>query len=123
MSINEYNKQQDELFNYTIDRGFLRDFRSDNPTKDLEIVITPDCNLSCTYCYFTNHKDEIYPKEIRNHDNILNNIEFILNWVISNEYRVRKLNLFSGDIWHLPLGQKILELVYCKLRESPLLEL
>lgn len=116
MSIKEYQEQQDELFNYIVDKGFLRDFKTDNPNKDLEFIITPECNLSCKYCYFTNHRDEIYPKNVRNNSSILDNINTVLNWIVDNSYHVRKLNLFSGDIWHIDLGQSILGIVFNTLR-------
>lgn len=115
MNTNEFNKQQDALFEYILDRGFFQDFKSQTPSKDLEFVITPNCNLSCKYCYFTNYKDKIYPKEIRNISDILTNINIILDWTIKQGFKVRKLNLFSGDIWHTEFGNKVLNIVYDKL--------
>jgi sulfatase maturation enzyme AslB (radical SAM superfamily) len=36
----------------------------------LELIITSDCNLNCSYCYLNKHKDELYPKEFRNPETI-----------------------------------------------------
>ena len=31
--------------------------------ESIELIIRPECNQKCQYCYITNHGDELYPKE------------------------------------------------------------
>lgn len=33
--------------------------------ESIELIIRPECNQKCQYCYITNHGDELYPKEER----------------------------------------------------------
>ena len=74
----------------------------------LELYITSDCNQNCEYCYLVKHSD-LYPKEYRDQDTIINNLNILLNWFINNNYAIDTVELFSGEIWHTKFGEKILE--------------
>lgn len=83
----------------------------DSLTYSLELYITPECNQACKYCYLIKHRNEIYPKELQNHETILNNINNLLNYLTLNKKTIPRLELFSGEIWGYPFGNKILDII------------
>lgn len=74
----------------------------------LELYITPECNQNCEYCYLVKNKDEIYPKEIRDPDTIINNLKILLKYYQSQGFALPRIDLFSGEIWGYGLGNRIL---------------
>lgn len=86
----------------------------DTPT--LELQITPVCNKSCKYCYLVKYGNELYPKEIRNQEQIINNISILLDYYIEQGFSFPRVDLFSGEIWHTDFGIKILITILAKLR-------
>jgi hypothetical protein len=77
----------------------------------IELYITPECNQKCTYCYLQKHMEDLYPKEIRNKEQILKNIELLLNYFIESNFNLTRLDLFSGEIWGYPYSLKIFDII------------
>jgi len=84
--------------------------RVKDPFKNLEIYLTTECNLGCSYCYLNRHEDSLYSKDIRDHETILNNLKMLLEWLAENKY-VPEIELFSGAGVESDLGIKALELI------------
>ena len=82
----------------------------------LELQITPVCNKSCEYCYLVKYGDELYPKEIRNQDVILNNISILLDYYKFKGFKLPRVDLFSGEIWHTDFGLKVLTTILAKIK-------
>ena len=59
--------EKDLLKNYIHDYYYPSD--KDNPlwvrASPTELVIRPECNQNCSYCYITQHGKELYPLEKR----------------------------------------------------------
>ena len=77
-----FQKQNDELLTNIINalcQTYLPDTAGFEKFKDnaghIELYITPECNQKCTYCYLQKHMEDLYPKEIRNKEQILKNSE------------------------------------------------
>ena len=84
----------------------------------LELYITPECNQNCEYCYLVKNRDEIYPKEIRDHDTIIHNLEILLNYYQSQGFALPRIDLFSGEIWGYGLGNKVLNTLLNAIRHG-----
>ena len=49
-----YNEEQNKVFQFIFDQIYLKRINSyeDNPILNtVELIITPECNLACEYCY------------------------------------------------------------------------
>ena len=71
-SISLYQKEQDEVIEKFLEEKVIKYWQKDFPERQegpfdlfLEIYITASCNQKCTYCYLTNHGEELYPLELR----------------------------------------------------------
>ena len=78
----------------------------------LEVYITPDCNQNCSYCYLCKHKEQLYPKDLRDPEKIIKNFRILLNYFIENKMNPPRFDLFSGEIWETQLGRDIFEEIY-----------
>lgn len=119
-----FQDEQNELFYSLIYNNYYKywsgkekinsEFIYDIPS--LELQITPVCNKSCEYCYLVKYGDELYPKEIRNQDVILNNISILLDYYKSKGFKLPRVDLFSGEIWHTDFGLKVLTTILAKIK-------
>lgn len=82
--------------------------------SNLEIIVTPDCNLACTYCYVRRHSAKLYPEEIKNLDDIRNNTSLLVEWLIENKLVPNAIELFSGSLFSQQVGWDVLEILYNK---------
>ena len=72
----EFNTEKDNLLQSFIFDDFYKSFSKDSRmVPRLELDITPDCNKKCEYCYLQKYKDQLYPKDIRERDNIIKNLQ------------------------------------------------
>ena len=77
------------------------------PSNDLgqlgiELIVRPECNQKCSYCYIHNFGKELYPIEERvSNEQILNNLRILLNYIF-NEQKVyiNRWELFAGDLFY-----------------------
>lgn len=119
-----FQDEQNELFYSLIKNNFYERWNGNIPyncddiydTPTLELQITPTCNKSCKYCYLVKYGDDLYPKEFRNQEQILNNISILLDYYIEQNFIFPRVDLFSGEIWHTDFGIKILITVLAKLQ-------
>ena len=119
-----FQNEQNELFYSLIKNNFYERWNGNIPyncddiydTPTLELQITPTCNKSCRYCYLVKYGDDLYPKEFRNQEQILNNISILLDYYIEQNFIFPRVDLFSGEIWHTDFGIKILITVLAKLQ-------
>ena len=84
-------------------------------TKDnyVELIIRPECNQQCEYCYLHQHGNEIYPSNIRKtNEEILNNVSLLINYFIEKQYIISKLELFAGDLFYDNLFFDLIEIIY-----------
>ena len=84
----------------------------------LELYITSNCNQKCSYCYLVQHGDELYPKEIRDPETILKNLKIYFNYSLEKGYNYNRIDLFSGEIWGTPFGDKVLDIILLYLNKG-----
>ena len=119
-----FKDEQNELLNSLIDNNYYKywlgkkeiNFDTVYNIPTLELQITPVCNKTCEYCYLVKYGNELYPKEIRNQEEILNNISILLDYYHSKKFKFPRLDLFSGEIWHTDFGIKILTTILAKIK-------
>ena len=117
MKINNYDNENDILM-FNIFNDYLEKI-SITKNYSIELYITPFCNKKCEYCYLVKNQKDIYPKEIADEENILNNLKIFFNYLITtkNNY-IKELSLFSGEIWHTNFGFEILNTILYFLKEK-----
>lgn len=85
------------------DDSLLKDIIHYTMTRDehtaIELVIRPECNQQCAYCYLYQHGKESYPKRFSK-EQIASNIEKIFDYFIKQDYKIKKIDLFAGDMFY-----------------------
>lgn len=77
----------------------------------IELIIRPECNQKCDYCYITQYGDELYPHEYRvNNQTILNNLQMFLDYCLENEIYCAHWELFAGDLFYDNLWFNIMDI-------------
>ena len=112
---NLYQQEQDIAFKFILNQIAFNNFHSydiNGVMNCVELIITPECNLACDYCYIHKHGDLLYPKEIRDHQTILKNLKILLQFFIDNDLKFKSLSLFSGEIWGSKFGIEVLSTIY-----------
>lgn len=121
-----YQEEQDLLFSSTIENIYFKNFftieQKNSESIGLELIVTPECNLNCAYCYLNANKDLLYPKEIRDKNTILNNLILLLNYLEEKKVYIPEIEVYSGEIWHTEFGIKILTVLTEKLKVNKICE-
>lgn len=87
--------------------------RDDAQKGFLELIVRPECNQRCEYCYLVQHGDKSYPKETRaDNKTITNNIRMLMEYFTEKEYCLRELDLFAGDMFYDDLFFDIMDPIY-----------
>lgn len=86
---------------------FYSKFLNSSHLHSLELIISPKCNLCCSYCYLQKHKSELF---CDNTTNVINNLKLVLNWLSKNQFKP-SLELFSGELFAQSLGYEVLETI------------
>lgn len=106
-----YQEEQNEFFERFIFNDLFGTFKNNKKPTKIELYITPECNKQCEYCYLWKNKNDLYPKEIRDENTILKNLEIYLKFLIKKDVRVDQIQLFSGEIWGTEFGYKIFDVL------------
>ena len=80
----------------------------------IDLIVRPECNQKCKYCYITQHGDELYPKEQRVKNNIiLQNLRSLLDYIYKkNGLYIACFDLFAGDMFFDGLYFDLLDIFY-----------
>lgn len=124
MNDKQFKQENDDILKFILNDKFFSHFNEkDLPLQEarglqIEFYITSVCNQKCEYCYLTKHGDELYPKEIRNIDQILHNEELVLQWLLDNNFVLHDLDLFSGEIWGMSFGNRVMSIILKYLKKG-----
>lgn len=126
--MNQFDKENQLVIKNFVDRKYIHPVQKEGRAYRppiIELYITSDCDLKCTYCYLQKQQDKLYPKEFRDMSTILGNLEKFLDWYDENGIYAQ-LNIFSGEF--LALGEntfKILDMLYdhASFRENSKIEM
>ena len=88
--------------------------RMHNSQKNkVELIIRPNCNQKCDYCYLTKYGSEIYPDSSKISNNqILLNLKYIIEYFLQKEYCIDELEIFAGDLFYDDFFFDIMEILY-----------
>ena len=90
-------KEDNDLLNSIIDTRL----NNDEDGSVVEFIIRPECNQKCDYCYLTQHGNESYPIKYRaNKEVTINNLQKIVDYFLKNNYFIKELNIFAGDLFY-----------------------
>lgn len=84
----------------------------------LELIIRPECNQKCDYCYITRFGDELYPKEYRaSNKELINNLKLLLDYFKKRKFICRYWDLFAGDLFYDDLYFDIIDVFFDYYKE------
>lgn len=91
--------------------------RHEMVSQGVELIVRPECNQKCEYCYIARHGHDLYPVNERlNNEQILKNIQMILDYCFDvKESYIFHWELFAGDLFYDNLYFDILDLFYNKM--------
>ena len=83
--MDQFQKEQNELLEYMIKNVYFNKFNktvydTNLSVPGIEFYITSVCNQKCSYCYLVKYGDKLYPKEIRDKDTIIRNMELVFEY-------------------------------------------
>lgn len=119
-----YKEENSALLKSLLSRTFFRSWKKTDEGRQpwehnwsgVELIVTPDCNLDCSYCYINNYKDQLYPKGIRKRNIIVKNAEIFIDWLIENDY-CPSVDIFSGELFAQKVGFDVLDMIYEKYKD------
>lgn len=108
--INEekYNQDEQQLLKFFIEDFLMIDEKRKKhkehdiniTEKYLELIIRPECNQTCEYCYLYKYGKDLYPTR-SNKEETLKNIDLILDYFyIQNNTYSYYIQLFGGDLFY-----------------------
>lgn len=100
-----------KLYTDFFERRFIKPWKEESnvPKANLELIVSPVCNTKCTYCYYKNFQPEIYPLDERcGHKNLSENLDKVIKWINKNDFKIERLELFSGEFFNLPFFEEFL---------------
>lgn len=112
----DYKEENNRLFNDFLSRYFWEPFRRGE--QSIELIISPRCNLMCSYCYLCKHHNELYPESLYDDANIINNISRIVKWMDYNKFTCA-LDIFSGEPLAQQIGYEVLDFIYDFYKDKP----
>lgn len=113
--LSQYQQENKELGAWVIEKYFYDDFSIDTPRdqkmKNIELIISPRCNLGCRYCYLHRHRKKIFSEDCFNEERTIENLKTILQWYTHNDWNAN-IEIFSGELLAQEVGYKVLETIY-----------
>ena len=104
----EYNKENNELFNNFLNDYFFETFREKGSKIQLEFIFSPDCNLACKYCYVHKFYNKTFPSETFDSKKSIQNALKMCQWLVDNGY-TPGIDIFSGELFAQECGFELLE--------------
>lgn len=108
--MNEYEKMNNQLYNFYLEEYFYKDYK-EKGYKKIEFIFSPYCNLKCKYCYLNHHYDKQFPLDSFNPEESIKNAKKICEWMVKNHY-TPSLDIFSGELFSQECGFELLETIY-----------
>lgn len=118
----EYVKENSELLKTFIENTFFSEMRSANRNggsgnySSIEVDFDYACDLSCSYCYYNKYGSDLFRKNSRKKEEVLNNLRKILK-MIKKQNLYCSIEIFSGEFFKLPYWREALDILYNGLKE------
>ena len=115
-----YNEENTKLLKTILNSSFFKPWKDKSKYSDyiekrdiaVELYVTPVCNQKCEYCYLYKYGDSLYPKDIRDKDTILKNLDTLIEYFIREKLNIHRIDVFSGEILHTDFGIEVLNRLY-----------
>ena len=124
-SMSTYQLENQQLAEHFMENYFYKNFRLDKCERQqdilkysIELIISPECNLGCKYCYVHKHRKEIFPASCFDREKTIVNLKKILKWMDVNEFNC-DLEIFSGELFGQEIGYEVMEIIYEWLKARP----
>ena len=86
-------------------------------TQGIELIIRPECNQHCSYCYIANYGKELYPDHL-NKEQTLKNVDLFLDYIfVVRKNFPKTIELFAGDLFFDDIYFDILDLIEKYIKE------
>ncbi len=81
---------------------------------EVELIVRPECNQQCEYCYIARYGKELFPiEERKNKEELLQNLRILLDYIyIEKEIYVNHWDLFAGDLFYDDIFYDIADIFY-----------
>lgn len=80
--------------------------------NSIELEVSPTCNTQCSYCYYKNFQNYLYPAHINKSNQIVENCKKLLDWIVSENFKnISSFDIFSGEFFMFPRYKDILNLI------------
>lgn len=109
-----YQKENQEVGEFVLQKYFLDQFHANakNPYGlNIELIVSPRCNLGCKYCYVHRYRNEIFNEDVFDAEKTITNLKKFLEWMRVHEY-VANIEIFSGELLAQDVGYQVLETIY-----------
>lgn len=107
--LSPYNKNNinDVILANHINNHYISQFKKNNTSKSIELMLSSTCSFECKYCYYNKYGSILYPSTIVE-NNILSNLDKLLFYL--TKYNLApKINIFSGEPFDNPFIMDIIE--------------
>lgn len=110
-----YLDEDNEVFNTILEQEYFTEFKLGN--KSIELELSGLCSANCQYCYLKKYQKDLFPKELYNEKNIIDNINLLLQWYIKNNFTCR-ISLFSGEWLTTSLMEPVFNSIYNNFKDA-----
>lgn len=108
-----YNDQEILNFYYNKMLPSFEDMIKNQFAFRFELIIRPQCNQNCNYCYISNYGKLLYPESYKvKKEEILNNTEKLLSYFLKNNKYIPYLDIFAGDLFFDNLFFDLIKIIY-----------
>lgn len=78
----------------------------------IELILRPECNQQCEYCYIYKYGKDLYPLHKRiDKEQTLKNIHSLLVFLIENKITIPEWDLFGGDLFYDNLIYEVFDML------------
>lgn len=113
--MSQYEYENQALADFVMQKYFYDDFSINTPRdkkmRNIELIVSPRCNLGCKYCYIHRHRKEIFSEDCFNEEKTISNLKLFLKWMRKQEFNP-SIEIFSGELLGQEVGYKVLETIY-----------
>lgn len=80
----------------------------------VEVIVRPECNQKCDYCYIAQHGEELYPlKERVSNEQLLDNLDSLLDYIYNEQKTyINRWEFFAGDLFYDDFFFDMCEVLY-----------
>jgi len=112
-----FEKELKDTYQSFLNRYYFDRWKAYPPVKSdyqtsLEMVLSPDCNLKCEYCYMNKFGDRLYPKEIRDTKTTLDNQKLLLEYLAKKGTLPHELEVFAGGRLSADTYEQMFQTIY-----------